>query len=55
MFRSAVTVCELIGVDIATYMFETDYRRNAVRDAAATVLAQRKREEEAAKARQQRP
>ena len=34
-------MCQLTGVDIATYMFETDKKNNAVRDAAAAVIHQR--------------
>lgn len=47
-------MCELLGLDPAVYYFETDKRKNAYRDAAATVMHQRKEAEaERNKARQQ--
>lgn len=43
-------MCELIGIDPAIYFTETDPKRNAIRDAAATVIADnRKRQAEEAK------
>lgn len=48
-----MTVCELLGLDPAVYFFETDQRRNAYRDAAATVLYQRQKAQEE-RQRQQR-
>lgn len=48
-------MCDLIGVDIATYMFETDQKKNAVRDAAAAVIHERNEmEAERRKMQQQR-
>jgi hypothetical protein len=38
-------VCDLLGIDPAIYFFETDKRKNAYRDAAATVLHQRQQEQ----------
>lgn len=35
-------MCELLGLDPAVYFTETDPQRNAIRDAAATVIAERR-------------
>lgn len=46
-------MCELLGLDPAVYYLETDKRKNAYRDAAATVMYQRQKEQEARQKAQQ--
>lgn len=46
-------MCELLGLDPAVYFFETDKRKNAYRDAAATVKHQRDEEHAARQKAQQ--
>lgn len=38
-------VCELLRLDPVTYFTETDPEANAIRDAAATVIAENRRAE----------
>lgn len=51
-FWAGSLVCELLRIDPAVYFTETDPMKNAVRDAAATVIASnRARQQEEAERR----
>lgn len=40
-----MVVCEVLGLDPATYFLETNQMKNAIRDAAATVIVENRQEQ----------